>query len=53
VARLLPARHSPQDVVRAWSAIGAAQIAVARTLDEPEDVVREVATQAALAAFDS
>jgi AcrR family transcriptional regulator len=53
VARLLSVRRTPQDVVRAWSAIGAAQIAVARTLDQPEDVVREVATQAALAAYDS
>jgi len=53
VARLLPTRSSPQDVVAAWSTIGAAQVAVARTLDQPEDVVREVATRAALAAYDS
>jgi len=53
VARLLPARRTAADVVRAWSAIGAAQIAVARTLDQPADVVREIATVAALAAFDS
>ena len=53
VARLLPTRSSPRDIVRAWSAIGAAQVAVARTLDQPEDVVREVAARAALAAYDS
>ena len=53
VARLLPARRTAADVVRAWSAIGAAQIAVARTLDQPADVVREIATVAALVAFDS
>jgi len=53
VARLVPTRRSPADVVRAWSAIGAAQIAVARTLDQPVDVVREIATLAALAAYDS
>lgn len=53
VARLVPERHGPQDVVRAWAAVGAAQVAVARTLDQPEDVVRAVATAAALAAYDS
>ena len=53
VARLLPTRSLPRDIVRAWSAIGAAQVAVARTLDQPEDVVREVAARAALAAYDS
>jgi AcrR family transcriptional regulator len=53
VARLLPARPTPPDVVRAWSAVGAAQVAVARSLDQPEDVVRTVATAAALAAYDS
>ena len=53
VARLLPARRSGADVVRAWSAVGAAQIAVARTLDQPADVVRDIATRAALAAYDS
>ncbi len=52
-ARLVPGRHRPQDLVRAWSAVGAAQVAVARTLDQPEDVVRAVATAAALAAYDS
>ena len=53
VARLLPQRRAAADVVRAWGAVGAAQIAVARTLDQPEDVVRTVAVQAALAAYDS
>lgn len=53
VARLLPPRRNAQDVVRAWAAIGAAQVAVARTLDQPEEAVLLAATAAALAAYDS
>ena len=53
VGRLLPARPSAADTVRAWAALGAVQVAVARTLGHPEDVVRDVATAAALAAYDS
>lgn len=53
VARLLPGRRNAQDVVRAWAAVGAAQVAVARSLDQPADAVREAATAAALAAYDS
>ena len=49
--RLLGDNASPTDVVRTWAAIGAAQVAVARTLDQPVDVVREAATAAALAAY--
>ena len=53
VARLLPEDASADEVVRAWSALGAVQVAVARTVDQPAEVVREVATAAALAAYDS
>jgi AcrR family transcriptional regulator len=53
VERLLPVRPTARDVVRAWAALGSAQVAVARTLDQPTDVVLEVATAAALAAYDS
>jgi AcrR family transcriptional regulator len=49
--RLLGPRATPHDVVRTWAAIGAAQVAVARTLDQPVDVVLETATSAALAAY--
>lgn len=53
VMRLLPESPTAEEVVRAWTAIGAAQVSVARTLDQPEDVVLRVATSAALAAYDS
>jgi AcrR family transcriptional regulator len=53
VSRMLPARPSPAETVRAWAALGAAQIAIARTLEQPAEVVREIATAAALAAYDS
>ncbi len=53
VAHLIPPRATPRDVVRAWAALGAAQVAVARTLDQSPVVVRTVATAAALAAYDS
>lgn len=53
VQRLLPERPTERDQVRAWAAVGSAQVAVARTLDLPADVVLEVATAAALAAYAS
>ena len=52
-ARLLPPDPTPHQVVRAWAALGAIQVAVARTVDQPTEVVLEVATAAALAAYSS
>ena len=49
--RLVGPDATPHDVVRTWAAIGAAQVAVARTLNQPAEVVREVARAAALAAY--
>jgi AcrR family transcriptional regulator len=53
VSRLLTERATAHERVRAWAAIGAAQVAVARTLDQPPEIVRVVATAAALSAYDS
>ena len=51
--RLMPARATAADVVRTWATVGAVQVAIARTLDQPADVVHEVALAAGLAVYDS
>jgi AcrR family transcriptional regulator len=51
--RLMPARPTATDIVRTWATVGAVQVAIARTLDQPVDVVRGTALAAGLAAFDS
>jgi AcrR family transcriptional regulator len=52
-ARLLPPEPTAEETVRAWAALGAIQVAVARTVEQPADAVVAVATAAALAAYSS